>query len=247
MARALILPFTVALTRLLLGTTFSATVLGACAVVFVGFLVGVRGEVDPSLVGVVFGVASSVTTAFHAIIIKRSLAVVDDQTLVLAYYNNVLTAVYLVPVVLLAGERALLADVIGLRVSTTFLVGTVVAVRCDGCDGGRLACRNGRLTERARVGFGDGRVGSLASPPQGVFGFLINVAGFLQIKVTSPVTHMISSALRGVLQTLVAVVCFGDVVSAGNAVGIALVLAGSSWYTWARHHESQAQPGARSR
>ena len=70
------------------------------------------------------------------------------------------------------------------------------------------------------------------------------MAGFLQIKVTSPVTHMISSALRGVLQTLVAVACFGDTVSAGNALGIALVLAGSSWYTWERHRE--APPAARS-
>ena len=90
-----------------------------------------------------------------------------------------------------------------------------------------------------------GRVGAWTRSSQGIFGYLINVAGFLQIKVTSPVTHMISSALRGVLQTLVAVACFGDKVTVGNAVGIALVLAGSSWYTWARNRETNAAVAAR--
>lgn len=32
----------------------------------------------------------------------------------------------------------------------------------------------------------------------GVFGFLVNVAGFLQISHTSPTTHMVSGAARGV-------------------------------------------------
>lgn len=32
----------------------------------------------------------------------------------------------------------------------------------------------------------------------GVFGFLVNIAGFLQISHTSPATHMVSGAARGV-------------------------------------------------
>jgi GDP-fucose transporter C1 len=32
----------------------------------------------------------------------------------------------------------------------------------------------------------------------GIFGFLINLAGFLQISKTSPTTHMVSGAVRGV-------------------------------------------------
>ena len=70
-----------------------------------------------------------------------------------------------------------------------------------------------------------------------MFGFLISLASFLSIKVTSPVTHsesdfprvspsgrlrarahvltsVISSAARGVLQTMLAVYFFGDVLSA---------------------------------
>lgn len=129
-ARALILPFTVVLARLALNTHYTAQVLGACAVVFVGFVVGVWGEVEPSALGIVFGVASSVTTALHAIVIKRSLAVVGDQTLVLAYFNNVLSMVYLLPVVVLAEFPALARALTG-NVSATFVYGTLVAVRTE--------------------------------------------------------------------------------------------------------------------
>jgi len=129
-ARALILPFTVVLAWLVLNTHYTAHVLGACAVVFVGFVVGVWGEVEPSALGIVFGVASSVTTALHAIVIKRSLAVVEDQTLVLAYYNNVLSMVYLLPVVVLAEFPALTNALTG-NVSATFVCGTLVAVRTE--------------------------------------------------------------------------------------------------------------------
>lgn len=48
---------------------------------------------------------------------------------------------------------------------------------------------------------------------QGVFGFLICIAGFVSIKVTSPVTHMISAAVRGVIQTFLGYELFGDVIT----------------------------------
>lgn len=44
----------------------------------------------------------------------------------------------------------------------------------------------------------------------GIFGFLICVAGVLSIKVTSPVTHMISSAVRGVFQVSVQLEVLGS-------------------------------------
>ena len=74
---------------------------------------------------------------------------------------------------------------------------------------------------------------------QGFFGFLINLAGFLQIKVTSPVTHMVSSAARGVLQTFVAMAIFGEIVSSKRWFGIVLTVGGSALYTWVRHQEVQ--------
>lgn len=75
----------------------------------------------------------------------------------------------------------------------------------------------------------------------GVFGFLINIAGTLQIQVTSPVTHMVSSAVRGVLQTILAMAIFGDQISANKALGITAILVGSAGYTWQRHRENSQQ------
>ena len=47
----------------------------------------------------------------------------------------------------------------------------------------------------------------------GFFGWLLCMAGLLSIKVTSPVTHMFSSAARNVIQTVLGVAIFGDVVT----------------------------------
>jgi len=105
---------------------------------------------------------------------------------------------------------------------------------------------------------------------QGVFGFLISLASFLSIKVTSPVTHsmsplispsdpaltpwmiVISSAARGVLQTMLAVYIFGDIMSQwvlvvhrhenlrltiswrGRVISIFLIIAGSVLYVYAK-------------
>ena len=89
---------------------------------------------------------------------------------------------------------------------------------------------------------------------QGVFGFLICIAGFVSIKVTSPVTHMISAAVRGVIQTFLGYSLFGDVITkyvssfclneislmmwnSGRISGISLILAGSLLYTYLKDRE----------
>jgi GDP-fucose transporter C1 len=57
-----------------------------------------------SILGTLMGVASSMTTALHAIIIKKSLENVRGSTLDLVYYNNLLSALALAPFVVLTGE-----------------------------------------------------------------------------------------------------------------------------------------------
>ncbi|KAG0090149.1 hypothetical protein BGZ93_004904 [Podila epicladia] len=74
----------------------------------------------------------------------------------------------------------------------------------------------------------------------GIFGFLVNLAGFLQISKTSPTTHMISGAVRGVLQTLLGYFAFKDVITAGRLMGIILILSGGALYTWAKDKEMRA-------
>ncbi|KIK07218.1 hypothetical protein K443DRAFT_199764 [Laccaria amethystina LaAM-08-1] len=61
----------------------------------------------------------------------------------------------------------------------------------------------------------------------GIFGFLLCVAGLLSIKVTSPITHMFSSAARSVLQTMLGVSIFKDVLTVNRAASILIILGGT--------------------
>ncbi|KAI1319683.1 hypothetical protein EDD11_003377 [Mortierella claussenii] len=77
----------------------------------------------------------------------------------------------------------------------------------------------------------------LAAFITGIFGFLVNLAGFMQISKTSPTTHMISGAVRGVLQTLLGYFAFGDIITTGRLMGIVLILVGGALYTYAKDKE----------
>jgi len=65
----------------------------------------------------------------------------------------------------------------------------------------------------------------------GVLGYLINIAIFLQMKLTSPLTGTISGTVKGVLQTIFGWLLFRNPISMMNGLGILLVLGGSSWYS----------------
>ncbi|KAI3658741.1 hypothetical protein MP638_001623 [Amoeboaphelidium occidentale] len=209
-ARSLILPFTVIFQYLFLKNPSSIGVILSCAIVCCGFFVGMifgEGSNDQrqtdnggSFVGILFGLLSSITTALHAIIIKSSMDIVRGNTMVLVWYNNLLSAVFLLPIIIFSGEIISVYKMFGSDTVnwSSLLLGTIVT---------------------------------------GVFGFLINIAGFLQIKVTSPITHMISSAVRGVLQTFLAVWLFSEILTANRMMGIVLILGGSSAYTWLKSTE----------
>ncbi|KAI0249782.1 hypothetical protein BJV78DRAFT_1224825 [Lactifluus subvellereus] len=87
-------------------------------------------------------------------------------------------------------------------------------------------------------------VGSAVS---GSVGFLLSIAGALSIKVTSPITHMISSAIRGVAASFLGVALFGDVLTLGRVWAIIIILGGSIYYTWIKHIESLAPQPSSSR
>ncbi|CAG8637450.1 12788_t:CDS:1, partial [Cetraspora pellucida] len=59
------------------------------------------------------------------------------------------------------------------------------------------------------------------------------------IKVTSPVTHMISSAFRGVVQTILGALLFAEILTSGRVAGIFIILSGSCLYTWSKDRESK--------
>jgi GDP-fucose transporter C1 len=83
----------------------------------------------------------------------------------------------------------------------------------------------------------------------------MSIASLLSIKVTSPITHMVSSAVRGVaasllgmwlfhdIMTTYAIVAtsesvYADLVISGRASSIGIILAGSILYTWIKNAES---------
>jgi len=68
----------------------------------------------------------------------------------------------------------------------------------------------------------------------GIFGFLINIATYLQIKFTSPLTHNISGTAKAAVQTILGIMIYKNPVSLMNGTGIVLVLGGSLLYSYIR-------------
>ena len=80
---------------------------------------------------------------------------------------------------------------------------------------------------------------AVASVVTGVLGVLINYAGFLQIKVTSAVTHCVSSAARGVFQVAASHLILRENLSLTRAIGIGLSLISSSIYPIVKNYDNQ--------
>ncbi|KAF7366742.1 TPT domain-containing protein [Mycena sanguinolenta] len=211
-ARGLVLPFTVGVSGVVLHTRPSLRILFACAIVTMGFFCGVfLDRIPMSLIGVGFGVASSTITATHSVVIKQSLEIVNKSTILLSWYTNLLSVFVLMPIVFL---------VEGTEVMKLLL------------DVDSLTREPGAISPlRTFV------VGSLIT---GVVGFMMSLASLLSIKVTSPITHMVSSAVRGVAASLLGMWLFADIISAGRAASIAIILGGSVYYTWVKHLEQEA-------
>ncbi|OCF34651.1 hypothetical protein I316_03693 [Kwoniella heveanensis BCC8398] len=165
-ARGLVLPFTIIVTVIVLHQYPSPLALIAALVVTFGFFSGVlfdpnhassaasaavAGQHTSSL-GITFGAMSSVSSACHAVLIKRGLQSVGSSPIGLSYYNNILSTLALIPMFILSGE-----------VSSAY----------------RLLTSGG-----ARQFFWGAGI-------TGFFGFLISLASFISIKVTSPVTHIL--------------------------------------------------------
>jgi len=71
----------------------------------------------------------------------------------------------------------------------------------------------------------------------GVFGYLISLAIFLQIKLTSPLTNTISGTVKACVQTILSVLIWNNDITFTNGLGIALVIGGSFWYGMIRYYE----------
>lgn len=75
----------------------------------------------------------------------------------------------------------------------------------------------------------------------GITGFLINIAVFLQIKYTTPLTNTISGTAKACVQTILAWLIWQNVITAMNGFGIFLSLFGSALYSYVRYKESSSR------
>jgi solute carrier family 35 (GDP-fucose transporter), member C1 len=137
----MVLPFTVATSFIALHARPSLRILLSCTIVTFGFFIGVFLDgTSVSMTGVGFGVASSVITAVHSVVIKKSLELVKGNALHLSWYSNLLSAFLLAPIVVLAGEGPAVTELFmgegaivppGATTSelTTFIWGSAITVR----------------------------------------------------------------------------------------------------------------------
>ncbi|EKM61319.1 uncharacterized protein PHACADRAFT_247851 [Phanerochaete carnosa HHB-10118-sp] len=208
-ARGLVLPLTIAVSSIQTHNVPSRRVLLAAGVVTLGFVLGVAPHTfaniqwrsAPSGLSIFYGVLSSLFIAVHAVLIKSSLPHVHNSTIQLAYWQNLGSALFLAPFILIQGEYGLLRVLMNSRDwnAGVFVWGSIIT---------------------------------------GVFGFLLCVAGLLSIKVTSPITHMFSSAARSVIQTLLGVWLFNDLFTSNRALSILIIALGTMYYTWVKSVES---------
>ncbi|KAG2183773.1 hypothetical protein INT43_006784 [Umbelopsis isabellina] len=103
-ARSLSIHFSILFTYIILKKKTSTAAIGACAIVFLGFVIGSYGEINFSWEGLLYGVGSSAFVALYGIYVQKSLAIVDNNQWRLLHYNTTLAILILLPMVVLSGE-----------------------------------------------------------------------------------------------------------------------------------------------
>ncbi|KAF8528125.1 hypothetical protein BU17DRAFT_39194 [Hysterangium stoloniferum] len=212
-ARGLVLPLTIVLSSLSTRTRPTLMVVGCAIIVTMGFLIGVYPVFATSrynaftsssrVTSVIYGLLSSFFIALHAVLIKSSLPYVDGSALKLAWWTNVGSALALVPCIIATGELWLIKGLLDYGIDLQGMVGGVHTWNW--------------------------RMFVWGSAVTGFFGFLLCIAGLLSIKVTSPITHMFSSAAKGVLQVLLGVWIFEDLFTTTRAASTIVILAGTMY------------------
>ncbi|KAJ5077787.1 solute carrier family 35 [Anaeramoeba ignava] len=205
-ARSMHIVFNVSLSYFLLGQKTDFSIIKACIIVTLGYILGSVGEVKFSWQGFVFGLIASFLSALYPIVMKQSLENKEDENNPneeeekkkfsngeLMIYNNTLAIGLLFPFVLLSEEISV--EKIKEYFSFSFILLILIST-------------------------------SLA--------FLLSFATVLQVKHTSPLTHMIVGSLKGSLQTVLGALLFGNEVSLLNAIGVILCIGGSFIYAYLR-------------
>ena len=100
-ARSLSIVFNVVFTYTLLGKTTSALTCLTLGFVIIGFVVGIDGEVNFSMLGTSAGVMSSLFVSLNSIYTSKVLPKVDNDKSALLFYNNYNAAFLFLPLIVL--------------------------------------------------------------------------------------------------------------------------------------------------
>jgi GDP-fucose transporter C1 len=216
-ARGLLLPFTLILSYLFLPSkyaTFPPLALGGAGIVICGFGIGMISDMNKMLTssrGLVLGVGSSMTTAIESIVVKRFVGARAKETgegvIQMVWMSNVIAIGLYVPVLLFSGELS--NPAIQALLFSSKDVGSSL-----------LGSKNTDFLWTCTL--------------TGLCSFLLTLATFLQIRITSPVTHMIVTAARGVAQSAIAVALLPhETIDKGRVASMVCILGGSALYGWA--------------
>jgi GDP-fucose transporter C1 len=100
-ARSLTIVFSVAFTYFILHENTSAKIIATLVLVMIGFMVGIQGEINFSLLGTASGVLSSVFVSANSIYTKKITKDLGLDNNLLLYYNNLNAALLFVPLIVL--------------------------------------------------------------------------------------------------------------------------------------------------
>ncbi|KAK4938946.1 hypothetical protein LTR10_020694 [Elasticomyces elasticus] len=219
-ARGLLLPFTLLLSLLALRPRpyYPPVSLVGSAMVMAGFGAGMAADYSQVLTsgkGILLGIGSSLTTAIESVVVKRFLGKSSKGMWQMVWMSNVMALAFYVPLLPLSGELGTFFSVFDIDSNSADL---------DPAAGSTKALLH-RFLGSAML--------------TGLSAFLLTIATFMQIEVTSPTTHMIVTAGRGVVQSSLAILVLGDVVTADRVGSMALILAGTALYGWASDRYNQ--------
>jgi solute carrier family 35 (GDP-fucose transporter), member C1 len=179
-------------------TSTSRKSIMCCVVIVIGYIISVDGEVNFSLTGVIFGLASSVFVSLYSIQVKRVLPAVDGNTWRLMIYNNMNALLVMPVVIVLSGELTSLQESFVVQTNYFWVVTAVT----------------------------------------GSFGFLINIASFMQISHTGALTHNVSGTAKACVQTVLGVMIWQNPISFKAGIGTFITIAGCALYSFIRITES---------
>ena len=110
-ARSLSIVFNVIFTYTLLGKSTSLLTCSTLLVVCVGFLVGIDGEVNFSMIGTAAGVMSSLFVSLNSIYTSKILPKLDNDKSMLLFYNNYNASFLFLPLIILFETELILNNI----------------------------------------------------------------------------------------------------------------------------------------